>query len=367
VKILLDLTPQQIANELGPLNLPQYKAMQVYKWLIKGKTFDDMSDVDKTTRALLKEKYIDQPCVVVKEVVSKDGTRKFLLRLFDGNIIESVLMSYKYGNTVCVSTQAGCRMGCVFCASALSGLARNLSAGEILGQVIVANLVAECAKTAGSRGASAATGGLGKERSVTNVVLMGSGEPFDNYQNVVSFLKLANDKAGLNISLRNISLSTCGLVKEMKKFADEGLPVNLTISLHSPFDDKRAEIMPIAKKFKVNEVVGAARDYFNKTGRRVIFEYCLIEGKNDTQKDAEKLAELLRGMSAHVNLIRLNSVKECSIAATADKDAKQFLRLLEDRGVSVTMRRSMGADIGGACGQLRIKFGGQNTPASSDK
>jgi 23S rRNA (adenine2503-C2)-methyltransferase len=340
MKILLDLSVEELTAELSDVPVPKYKALQVCKWLMKGAAFDEMSDVDKNTRQFLKDRYIDRPTEIIKELISKDKTRKFLMKLHDGNVVESVLMSYKHGNTVCVSTQVGCRMGCTFCASTLGGLVRNLSAGEILGQIVCINRH---------------IGGSLEKREVTNVVLMGSGEPLDNYDNVVKFLRLANDERGIGISLRNISLSTCGLVGEIKLFTKENLPVNLTISLHSPDDNTRSEMMPINKKYDVKSVVAAARDYFNKTKRRVIFEYTLIEGKNDSEKDVQKLAALLKGMSAHVNLIRLNPVKERNHKATSDDVAKRFMGQLSDLGISVTLRRQMGKDIDGACGQLRAK------------
>ena len=250
-------------------------------------------------------------------------------------------MNYKYGNTLCVSTQIGCRMGCKFCASTLNGLVRNLTAGEILAQVITAN---------------AENAAQNEKRAVTNIVLMGSGEPFDNFDNVVGFLKLVNSPEGLGVSYRNISLSTCGLVPEMYRFADLRLPVNLTVSLHSPIDEKRREIMPIANKYSVKEIINAARYYFEQTGRRVIFEYTLIEGQNDTEKDARNLAGVLKGFPAHVNLIRLNPVRERNLSATKNNQAQKFLGMLESLGISATIRRQMGVDINGACGQLRNDY-----------
>ncbi len=301
-----------------------------------------MTDLSKTLRESLESNYIAQPVKVVKSLKSVDGTEKFLFKLFDGNVIESVLMKYKYGYTLCVSTQVGCRMGCVFCASGLHGLVRNLSAGEILGQVICAN--------------SLVGGGLGDKRAVTNIVLMGSGEPLDNYQNTVNFLHLVSSPKGLNISTRNISLSTCGLVPKMKKLGEEKVSVNLTVSLHSPFDEERRKIMPVAKTYKIKDIISACEDYFNKTGRRYYFEYTLIKGNNDSARHADALIELLKGKPCHVNLIRLNEVKEKNLNSTTDKDAYRFLGLLEKGGLSATLRRRMGADIDGACGQLRQRY-----------
>ena len=300
-----------------------------------------MTDIDKNTRNLLKQNFIAVPLDIETKLVSKDKTQKYLYKLYDGNVIEGVLMNYKYGKTLCVSTQIGCRMGCKFCASTLNGLVRSLTAGEILAQVIVANRI---------------NGGTIEKREITNIVLMGSGEPFDNYENVVKFLKNANAPEGLNISYRNISLSTCGLVPEMKAFADLELPVNLTISLHSPYDERRKEIMPIANKYSIAEITQAAKYYFEKTKRRVIFEYTLIEGQNDSEKDARRLAELVRGFSSHINLIRLNPVKERGLKATKEDKAQKFLEMLEKMNVSATIRRQMGVDINGACGQLRNSY-----------
>ena len=257
------------------------------------------------------------------------------------NVIEGVLMEYKYGNTLCVSTQVGCRMGCAFCASTLDGLIRNLTAGEILSEVLVVN---------------AALGGSKTDRKVTNIVLMGSGEPLDNYDNVVKFLRLVSDENGINVSPRNVSLSTCGLVDKMYELAKEGLPINLTMSLHSPFDEGRKEIMPVAKKYSISEILAACDNYFKATGRRYYFEYSLIAGKNDTDECAKRLAALLKGKPCHVNLIRLNSVKERSLIGSEDEKAKKFMEKLVALGLSATLRRRMGADIDGACGQLRRRY-----------
>ncbi|HBN13084.1 MAG TPA: 23S rRNA (adenine(2503)-C(2))-methyltransferase RlmN, partial [Clostridiales bacterium] len=289
---------------------------------------------------LLKE-YEDGPVAIIKTLTSADGTEKYLFSLADGNVIEGVFMKYKYGNTQCVSTQVGCRMGCKFCASTLGGLARNLTSGEILCQVLAVN---------------AAHGGDGKARAVTNVVLMGSGEPLDNYDNTVKFLKNVSAEGGINISPRNISLSTCGIVPKIYSLADEGLPVNLTISLHQTTDEGRARTMPIAKKYTIAEILKACEYYFEKTGRRYIFEYSLIDGENCEKADAERLIALLKGRPCHVNLIRLNEVKERSLKAATDKKAYAFAAMLEKGGLSATVRRSMGSDIGGACGQLRASF-----------
>lgn len=323
-----------------------FRAEQIYRSLNCGLEFSDMTDISKKLREDLSEKYTAQPIKTIKTLVSSDGTEKYLFELADGNLIEGVLMKYKYGNTLCLSTQVGCRMGCAFCASGLSGLVRNLQPSEMLGEVIAVNL---------KQG-----GGLGDKRKVTNLVLMGSGEPFDNYDNVVKFLKLVSDEKGLNISPRNISLSTSGLVPQMLKFAEEKISVNLTVSLHSPFDEERQKIMPVAKSFSIAQILEACENYFEKTGRRYIFEYVLIKGENDAQRHAARLIELLKGKPCHVNLIRLNAVKENALSAGTEKEAYRFLGLLEKGGLSATLRRKTGEDIEGACGQLRRRFLDEN-------
>ena len=343
-KLLSDLYYDELKVELNNLGLPNYKAGQIFKWLMKGASFEEMSDIDKKTRAILSENYIDIPAKIIQSLVAADGTEKYLFELSDGNIVEGVFMSYKYGNTVCISTQVGCRMGCSFCASTIGGFVRNLSAGEIVGQVIAVNKLKD----------------KGEGRAVTNIVLMGSGEPLDNYNNVIKFVRLINDEKGINVSCRNISLSTCGLVNEMRKLANEDLQINLTISLHSPFDVERDELMPINRKYQIKEVIGAAKYYFEKTGRRINFEYVLIAGKNDSIKHVEALATLVRGFSVHVNLIRLNPVKERQYKSANNECADKFLNYLQKLGVSATLRRQMGVEINGACGQLRNKYVGVN-------
>ena len=340
--ILLDLGFEEIKNLIVDLGEKSFRAGQIFKSLHLGKDFSEMTDLSKEFRSRLEENFIAQPCQIIKSLKSVDGTEKFLFKLFDGNVIESVLMKYKYGYTLCVSTQVGCRMGCAFCASGLNGLVRHLSAGEILGQVISANKYVN--------------GGIGDKRLVTNVVLMGSGEPLDNYDNTVKFLHLVSEKNGINISTRNISLSTCGLVPKMKQLASENVSVNLTVSLHSPFDEERQEIMPVAKRYKIAEILDACSYYFDKTGRRYYFEYTLIKNNNDGKRHADALINLLKGKPCHVNLIRLNEVKENELIAVSDKDAYRFLGMLEKGGLSATVRRRMGSDIDGACGQLRQRY-----------
>ena len=337
-EILLDLSAAEMADLFKSEGLPAYRAAQVFSELHKNKPFSEMSALPKDLRAALAEKYADPAVRIVKTLKSVDGTKKFLFALQDGNVVEGVLMKYKYGNTQCVSTQVGCRMNCAFCASGLNGLIRNLTAGEILAQILVVN---------------ARRGGTPEKRAVTNVVLMGSGEPLDNYENTVKFLKNVTAEGGICISGRNISLSTCGLVPKMYDLAEEGIPVNLTVSLHSPDDAERERIMPVAKAYKISEILKACDYYFEKTGRRYIFEYSLIAGENAGREHAEKLIALLKGRPCHVNLIRLNEVKEKHLAGISEKEAYRFLGLLERGGLSATLRRQIGADIGGACGQLR--------------
>lgn len=346
MKILLDYNLTELRNVVAELGEKPFRGNQIYSNLVAGKSVSEMTDISKALKDKLLSVYADEPCKIIKELVSKDGTKKFLFALSDGNVIEGVLMKYKYGNTLCVSTQVGCRMGCKFCASTLGGLVRNLSAGEILSEVIAVNRH---------------EGGTDKKRAVTNVVLMGSGEPLDNYDNVVKFIRLLSDENSLNVSPRNVSLSTCGLVPKMLSLADENLPINLTVSLHNPFDEKRKEIMPVANSYTVKEIIEACENYFLKTGRRYYFEYSLISGQNDTDECLTELLRILRGKPCHVNLIRLNSVKEKNLIGTNEKRAFEFMNKLNEGGVSATMRRRMGVDIDGACGQLRRSFlGGEN-------
>jgi len=339
---LLEYNLTELKSVMETLGEKSYRAGQIMKALHLGLDFSEITALSKQFRERLSNEYDAQPVRIIKSLKSVDGTEKFLFALLDGNVIEGVLMKYKYGYTLCVSTQVGCRMHCAFCASGLNGLVRNLTASEILGEVIAANKHLE--------------GGLGDKRKVINVVMMGSGEPLDNYDNVVKFLKLVSDSDGINISPRNISLSTSGLVPKMYDLANENIHVNLTVSLHSPIDEERQKIMPIAKAYSIKEILDACANYFDKTGRRYIFEYVLIKGDNDTAKHADTLIKLLKGRPCHVNLIRLNEVKENDLKSATDKEAYRFLGLLEKGGLSATLRRRMGADIDGACGQLRQRY-----------
>ncbi len=339
-KILHDLSIQGLENLILNMGEKKFRAKQLYTGLMLGKPISKIN-VPESLRQKLIEEYEDEPVKVIKTLTSSDGTEKYLFALSDGNVIEGVLMKYKYGNTQCVSTQVGCRMGCKFCASTLGGLKRNLTSGEILSQILVVNSL---------------HGGTADKRSVTNVVLMGSGEPLDNYSEVVSFLRNVSAPEGINISARNISLSTCGLVPEIYRLAEEQIPVNLTISLHQTTDEGRARTMPIAKKYSVSEILKACEFYFEKTGRRYIFEYSLIDGENCDAKHAEELIKLLKGRPCHVNLIRLNEVKERNLKTVTEKQAYSFLGMLVSGGLSATLRRQIGVDVGGACGQLRASF-----------
>lgn len=339
MKILQDLSFSQLENLIENYGEKKFRAKQLYDGIMRGKKISQIN-ISPALREKLLAEYEDEPVKIIKTLTSADGTEKYLFSLADGNIIEGVLMKYKYGNTQCVSTQVGCRMGCKFCASTLGGLVRNLTSGEILCQVLAVN----------------ALHSEGNKRGVTNVVLMGSGEPLDNFESVTSFLKNISAEGGIGISPRNISLSTCGLVPKIYELADLGLPVNLTISLHQTTDEGRARTMPIAKKYSIAEILKACEYYFDKTGRRYIFEYSLIAGENSDKEHAEGLIKLLRGKPCHVNLIRLNEVKERTLKSITDKQAYAFADMLTKGGLSATVRRSVGADIGGACGQLRASF-----------
>lgn len=340
-RIIQDLAYNQIEELVSSLGEKKFRAKQLYDGLMQGKNISGIAVLSAQFRNRLLEEYEDCAVRIVETFVSADGTEKYLFALADGNIVEGVFMRYKYGNTQCISTQVGCRMGCKFCASTLNGRLRDLSSGEILSQVLVVN---------------ALHGGTPSKRAVTNLVLMGSGEPLDNYDNVTAFLRNVSAEGGINISPRNISLSTCGLVDKMYDLAEEGLPVNLTVSLHNTTDAERARTMPIANKWKISEILRACDNYFAKTGRRYIFEYSLIEGENCDRRHADELIALLKGRPCHVNLIRLNEVKERKLKALGEKQAYAFLGLLERGGLSATLRRQIGADIGGACGQLRAGY-----------
>ena len=329
----------ELKELLKSLGEKPFRAAQLFSWLHEKQVenYDDMTNLSKTFREMLSEKYplvtlVQEECLVSK----KDGTRKYLFALSDGNVIESVLMKYHHGNSVCISSQVGCNMGCAFCASTIGGKVRNLCASEMLEQVYAIQ------RLTGER--------------VSNIVVMGTGEPLDNYDNLIRFIRLASDEKGMNLSARNITVSTCGIVPKMYELADEGLPVTLAVSLHAPNDEKRRNIMPIAKKYSVDEVVGAAKNYFEKTGRRVTFEYALTAGRNNSSADAQELSALLDGFPCHVNLIPINPVGERNFTPPNAADTAKFQNILEKNRINVTIRRSMGGDINGACGQLRKSY-----------
>ncbi|NCB48514.1 MAG: 23S rRNA (adenine(2503)-C(2))-methyltransferase RlmN [Clostridia bacterium] len=338
---ILSKSIDELKELLVKLNQPKYRAEQIFYELQNGKTLDEITTISKELIAKLGESFEDKPVQIETVKKSTDGTQKFLFKLADGNIIEGVLMSYKFGHTLCVSTQVGCRMGCKFCASGLDGLVRNLTGGEIMAQVIVANkhLLGDI-----------------KERKVTNIVLMGSGEPLDNYDNIMKFLALATDKHGLYFSERNISLSTCGLVDKIYELADSGRQINLCLSLHAPNDTVRSEIMPISKAYKMNDLLSACKYYFEKTNRRILFEYIMINNVNSKKEHALELAKKLSKLNCIVNLINLNEVKENNFKSCKPEVIDNFAKVLKSYGINVTTRRSLGGDIDGACGQLRRKF-----------
>lgn len=329
---------EQLMQELGQ---PRFRAKQVFEWICRGAAPQEMTNLPKTLRDKLSELHFGGASIYDKRISAKDGTIKYLFRLEDGNIVEGVLMSYHYGNTMCISTQVGCRMGCAFCASTLEGSIRNLEAGEMLSFIA-------CAEKDVPHGED-------RKRTVTNIVLMGSGEPLDNYDEVVKFLRLVSAPEGMNISPRNISVSTCGLVPQLMRFTKEAPHVTLSVSLHAPNDDIRDRIMPINHKYKTAELLNAAKYYAEETGRRVIFEYALIKDVNSSEKEARELASRLKGINCHVNLIPLNHVEERHLLGVTREDAERFAVWLQKYGISATVRREMGSDIDGACGQLRRK------------
>lgn len=338
MKNLLDFTLDEFSSWLKENGESAFRAKQVYSWIYKEVwNFDDMRNLPKSLKEKLKENFKIVIPEIVEEFRSKDDdTRKLLLALEDGNLIECVIMKYKHGNTICISTQVGCRMGCKFCASTIDGRVRNLTSGEILSEIMIAQ------KTLGER--------------ISNIVLMGSGEPLDNYDNVIKFLKEVNAEYGLNIGQRHITISTCGLVPKIYELADEGLTITLAISLHAFSDEKRKEIMPIANKYSIKEILDACEYYIKKTNRRVTFEYALVKDVNDGNEDAKALGQLLKGMLCHVNLIPVNEIKENSFKRSSNKRIEEFAEILKSKGIEATVRREMGSDINAACGQLRRSY-----------
>lgn len=335
------LSLPELQEEMEKMGEKPFRAKQLYEWMHQklARGYDEMTNLPKSLREKLA---VQCEYTALKEAavqVSKlDGTRKYLFALGDGNFVESVWMAYHHGNSVCISSQAGCRMGCRFCASTLDGLARSLTPSEMLDQVYA------IARSTGER--------------VSNVVVMGMGEPLDNYDNLLQFIRLITDGNGLNISQRNITVSTCGLVENMRRLADEKLQITLALSLHAASQEKRQELMPIARKYALDEVMDACRYYFARTGRRITFEYSLMKGVNDTDEDADDLCRLLRGMNCHVNLIPVNPVKERGYDEPGRPELLNFQNKLAKYHINVTIRRELGRDIDGACGQLRQKSGG---------
>ena len=338
-KDIKSLTLKELRDEMGLIGEAKFRAGQIYRWLhVKyADDFSDMTDLSESLRAKLKENYDIVGVRQVKKLVSKeDNTTKYLFEIENNYIIESVFMRYSYGNTMCVSTQAGCRMGCAFCASTIGGVEKSLSPSEMLSQIY------EAEKDMGEK--------------VSHVVLMGSGEPLDNYDNVMKFIRILNSKEGKNMSQRHITLSTCGLINKMYDLADEDLQITLAVSLHAPNDAIRNEIMPVSKANPMDKLLEACRFYAEKTKRRVTFEYSLIKGVNDSAQNAKELASKLKGMLCHVNLIPVNDVKERNFVRSSNETVKMFEEILTSRGIEATVRRKLGSDIDAACGQLRKRY-----------
>ena len=335
---LKSMTLAELCQVLKDLGQPGFRAKQVFTWLHKGvRSYDEMTNLPKALRDALSQQYpIDAPEVVRRQESQKDGTIKYLWRLSDGNCVETVLMRYHYGNTVCISTEVGCRMGCAFCASTLGGLVRRLEPYEMLDQVLFTQV----------------DSGL----PIGHIVLMGIGEPLDNYENVMRFLELVNSPDGMNISMRHISLSTCGLVPGIDRLAQEKLQLTLSVSLHAPTDEIRNTIMPVNKAYPTEQLLDACRRYYVTTGRRISFEYAMINGVNDTPEAAKILLKRLKGMGAHMNLIPLNHVEESPLKPSTRQAVQTFQKILEDGGIPATVRRTLGGDIDASCGQLRRKY-----------
>ena len=335
---LKSLTQTELAEVFKNMGQPAFRAGQVYGWLQKGiYGYDEMTNVPKSLRTVLEERYpLCPPKVVRRQESKKDGTIKYLWQLHDGNCVETVLMRYHYGNTVCISTEVGCRMGCAFCASTLGGLVRKLEPFEMLDQVAFTQR----------------DSGL----PISHIVLMGIGEPLDNFENVMRFLELVNSEKGLNISMRHISLSTCGLVPKIDQLAAKKLQLTLSVSLHAPNDEIRRTIMPVSRAYPIEELLDACRRYYAATSRRISFEYAMIQGVNDRPQDAKELIRRLKGLPAHFNLIPLNHVEESPLKPSTRADVAAFQKLLEDGGIPATVRRTLGGDIDASCGQLRRKY-----------
>jgi len=339
---ILSLNCGEIEGELLSLGYPKYRGRQIYEWLMHGvRDFDEMTNLPKDLRSTLKNEFrLYAPKVLSKQVSQLDGTIKYLWELYDGNAVETVVMSYKHGNTVCVSCQVGCRQGCAFCASTIGGLVRSLEPSEILDEVFFSQ------KDSG--------------KPISNIVLMGIGEPLDNFDNVMRFLELVNDPAGMNIGMRHISLSTCGITERFEDLAAKDLQLTLSVSLHAPDDETRSRLMPANRGRGVEELMRCCKKYYEQTGRRISFEYAMIDGVNDTQFHAKLLAERAKYVGAHVNLIPLNYVEERPFKPSTSGHMKAFIKVLESEGVNVTVRRRLGSDVDASCGQLRRKIQKQN-------
>jgi 23S rRNA (adenine2503-C2)-methyltransferase len=337
-KNIVSMLPEELTADFILRGLPKFRATQVYEWLAKGvRDFDGMSNLPAELRAKLKTEYeIYAPKVLSKQISKIDGTIKYLWELKDGNAVETVVMSYKHGNTVCVSSQVGCRQGCAFCASTIGGLVRNLEANEILDEVMFSQ--------------------LDSGKKISNIVLMGIGEPLDNYDNVIRFLRLVNCEKGMNIGMRHISLSTCGIIERFEDLANENMPITLSVSLHAPDDETRSKLMPANRGRGVDKLIDSCKKYYEKTSRRISFEYAMIDGVNDTEMHARLLAKRALAVGAHLNLIPLNHVEERKFSPSTAGHMKAFIKILEDAGCNVTVRRKLGGDVDASCGQLRRKM-----------
>lgn len=345
MKVIQEYSLDQLKAEFESLGYKRYRAMQAFSFAWNYTPIPEMTSLPEEMRRQLSQEYTSIPVSIHKEFVSKDGTVKFLFKLMDNNLIEGVLMKYKYGYTLCISSQVGCRMGCTFCASGLDGKVRDLTAGEMIGQVLAAN------KYLG--------GGIGNDRKITNIVLMGSGEPLDNYDNVVKFIRLISTSGTINISQRNISLSTCGIAPKIRKLADEGLGITLTISLHATTDDKRREIMKVANAYSLADLFEAIHYYYKITHRRIVFEYILSRG-NISADDAKRIASLTKGLSCHVNMIPINKTPTSPLVPASKEKTREFFECLKQYGITATTRRTLGSDINGSCGQLRRSYLNEN-------
>ena len=348
MKDIKSMTLAELGTELKALGEPAFRAKQIYRWMHRGvRDFSEMTDISRSLRERLTAEYtLVSPTVARRLQSQKDGTIKYLWRLMDGNCVESVLMRYHYGNTICISSEVGCRMGCAFCASTRGGLVRRLEPSEMLDQVLFSQL----------------DSGL----PISHIVLMGIGEPLDNYDNVRRFLELVNSPEGLNIGMRHISLSTCGLVDQIDRLAGEDLQLTLSVSLHAPVDEVRSSIMPVNRRWPVQELLDACRRYFEKTGRRISFEYAMIRDVNDTPEMAKQLIRRLRGIAAHVNLIPLNDVAESPLKPSLPETVLRFQKTLEASGIPATVRRTLGSDINASCGQLRRNYEAEKPKEGAD-